>query len=230
LTPLSATLWRIAPEMAFLQFPWRLTAVLAAVFCAGAALAAGRIKVSRPVAAAASLALVAAMALPAVHQFRQGCDDEDTVAARLAVFQAKTGTDPTDEYTPGEADNDSLQHANPPFWLADNPDAQPPQGRAGQAPMHFVIEAAKPEYLILNLRGYPAWRVRRNGEPVTDELERADGLIAIDLPAGRSQIDIAYAKTGDVRLGEGISLVALCVTLGVMVARSIRKGSRIIVA
>jgi len=228
LTPLSAAIWRIAPEMAFLQFPWRLTAVLAAVFCAGAALAAGRIKVSRPVAASASLALVAAMALPAVRQFRQECDDEDTVAARLAVFQAKTGTDPTDEYTPGEADNDALQHANPPFWLADNPDAQPPQGRAGQVPMHFVIAAAKPEYLILNLREYPAWQVHRNGQPVTNKFDRADGLIALEVPAGRSRIDIAYVKTGDVRLGEGISLVALCGMLSVAAAGRKWRRSRII--
>jgi hypothetical protein len=230
LTPLSSAFWRSAPEMAFLQFPWRLTAVLAAALCAALALAMANAKLSATIAAPLSLVLVAAMALPAIRSFRQSCDDEDTVAARLAVFQTKTGTDPTDEYTPGEADNDALQHANPPFWLADNPDAQPPQGEAGPVPMHFVIAAAKPEYLILNLRGYPAWRVRRNGEPVTDKLERADGLIAIALPAGSSQMDIAYAKTGDVKLGEGISLAALCVTLGVMVARSIRKGSRIIIA
>jgi hypothetical protein len=228
LTPLSAPVWRIAPEMAFLQFPWRLTAVLAAVLCAGVALAADRITPAPPVLFAGILALAAALTLPAVRQFRQECDEEDTVAARLAVFQARTGTDPTDEYTPGDADNDTLLHANPPFWLADNPDAQPQQGHAGKAPMHFEIETARPEYLILNLRDYPAWRVRRNGEPATDKLERADGLIAFAVPAGKSRIDIAYAPAGDVKLGEGISLAALCGTLGIAATGRRRRRSRII--
>lgn len=228
LTPLSAPVWRIAPEMAFLQFPWRLTAVLAAALCAALALATGGMTLTRPALVAGTLALVAAMVLPTIHAFRQECDDEDTVAARLAAFQAKTGTDPTDEYTPGEADNDALRHANPPFWLAQSADAQPPQGRAGPVPMHFVLAAPEAEFLILNLRDYPAWRVLLNGSPVTRASERADGLIAFAVPAGDSRIDIAYAATGDMKLAGGISLAAMCIALGVAATGRRRRRSRII--
>ncbi len=100
LTPVSAGVWRVAPELAFLQFPWRLLAVLAAVLGAGIALVAGRMR--RGWAAVLGLVLVAALSWPVVRVFRQECDPEDTVQARLAVFQAKAGTDPTDEYTPQE--------------------------------------------------------------------------------------------------------------------------------
>jgi len=228
LTPLSAPVWRIAPEMAFLQFPWRLTAVLAAVLCCGVALAAEEMRPGRPVLALGTLAVVAAMALPAVHAFRQECDDEDTVAARVAVFRAKTGTDPTDEYTPGDADNDALGHADPGFWLAEDADAQPPPGHAGPVPMHFALHTDTAKTLILNLRAYPAWRVRLNGTMVAPRTERADGLIAFAVPAGDLHIDIAYATTVDVKLGDGITLAALCGTLGIVATGRMRRRSGII--
>jgi uncharacterized membrane protein len=214
LTPLSASVWRVAPEMAFLQFPWRLTAVLAAAVCGGMPLAIGTLR-SRPVLlASGALVLVAAMSWPAVHHFRQACDEEDTVASRLAVFNAKAGTDPTDEYTPGGADNDALGHGNPPYWVGENGDAQPAQGAAGPVPMHFTVDAAQPEALVLNLRDYPAWAVRINGVLINDRTVRADGLIALPRIAGHSQIDVEYATTRDRRIGGGITLAALCGALG----------------
>lgn len=210
LTPLSAGVWRTMPEMAFLQFPWRLTAILAAVVCGVIALAVGAVRIKPWMLSASALLVVAAVSWPAIHQFRQVCDDEDTVAARLGVFVAKTGTDPTDEYTPGEADNDALGHADPPYWLADDGDALPSEGAAGPVPMHFEVDAKTAETLILNLRAYPAWVVKVNGAAVTERTERADGLIAFPVAAGRSQIDIEYGMTDDRKLGDGISIATLC--------------------
>jgi hypothetical protein len=210
LTPLSAGVWRVAPEMAFLQFPWRLTAVLAAAVCGMVPLAVGTVRVRPVTLGAGALVVVAAMGWPAAHQYRQQCDDEDTVTARLGVFVTKAGTDATDEYTPGEADNDALGHANPPFWLAESGDGMAPQGNAGPVPMHFTVEPDRAEMLVLNLRAYPAWVVRVNGAEVKDRDERADGLIALPVRAGRSRIDIAYRTTEDRRVGDGISLLALC--------------------
>jgi len=228
LTPLSAGVWRVAPEMAFLQFPWRLTAVLAAAVCGVIPIALANARLKLTVLAAGGLLLVAAVSWPAVHQFRQVCDDEDNVTARLSVFVAKTGTDPTDEYTTGEADNDVLLHANPGYWLAEDGDAQPGHGNAGQVPMHFAVNTKMAEMLVLNLRDYPAWRVRVNGTEVKYKTERADGLIAFPVTTGHSQIDISYAMTRDRRLGDGISLVALCGAAGLAGLGRRRPRSRII--
>lgn len=228
LTPLSAVAWRVAPEMAFLQFPWRLTAVLAAAVCAVLAIAVGAVR-SRPVIlSAGALLIVAAMSWPAIHQFRQVCDDEDRVMARLRVFVMKAGTDPTDEYTPDDADNDALGHANPPFWLAESSDAAAPQASAGPVSMHFAVDAKTAEILVVSLRAYPAWRVRVNGAESKRRIERADGLIAFPVAAGRSQIDMEYAMTDDRRLGDGISLVALCGAIGLAGRGRVRSRSRII--
>lgn len=227
LTPLSASVWRVAPEMAFLQFPWRLTSVLAAAVCGVVPFCLKAFRIKNAALAAGALVLVAAIGWPTVRPFRQACEEEDTVSARLAVFVAKTGTDPTDEYTPGESNNDALRHSDPPFWLGEDGDAQPPQTGAGQVPMHFEIDAKTAEALILNLRDYPAWVVRLNGTVVRQRMERPDGLIAFPVAAGRSRIDIAYATTRDRSLGDGISVVALCGAIGWVAVGRRRSGSGI---
>ena len=232
LTPLSAGLWRVMPEMAFLQFPWRLMAVLAAAICGAAPIAAGAVRIRPWTLAVCASLLVAAISWPAVHQFRQACDDEDTVAARLAAFVSNAGTDATDEYTTGEADNDALLHDDPPFWLAEDADAQPApqpaQAAAGPVPMHFAVDADKAEALVLNLREYPAWAVRVNGREVKERTARSDGLIAFPVGPGHSQIDITYRMTGDREMGDGTSLVALCGAFAISATAWRRSRSRII--
>jgi hypothetical protein len=222
LTPVSAAVWRVAPEMAFLQFPWRLVAVLAAVLGAGIAMALAQMEGRRGHlrsgwVGVGGMVLVAAMSWPAAHGFWQACDEEDTVAARLAVFQAKAGTDATDEYTPKDADNDVLGHANPPYWLGTNADAAAPAGaRAGQAERRFTAASREAQMLVLNLRAYPAWRVRVNGAEVPARSERADGLIAVTVPKGAVRVEIAWVRTRDAAVGWWISGVSGTLALGMM--------------
>lgn len=146
LTSFSLPLWQHAPEAAFLQFPWRLLAILAPVCALSLAhvlsLAAEtptggfRWRWSRGTSYAATavvaLVLTAALTHAASRHFRQSCDPEDSAPARLALFHSDTGTDPTDEYTPTTADNDALnpegatRAPSPAYWLAKNPEAPAP--------------------------------------------------------------------------------------------------------
>jgi hypothetical protein len=232
LLPVSAVVWRVAPEMAFLQFPWRLLAVLAAVVCAGTAIAIEGLRLRPPVPVTAAVALAAAMALPAAAVFWQSCDEEDTVAAQRAVFTSKTGVDATDEYTPAEADNDTLGHRDPPFWLAADSEAPAPAaGVTGPVPPHFTVEVPTDEDLVLNLRQYPAWQVRIDGLPTEERIARTDGLIAVPVHAGTVRVDVAYAGGWDERAGESISAGAILCCIARAAAGRRRRpggGSRII--
>ena len=248
LTPVSTPLWSHAPEAAFLQFPWRLTAVAATAFALAFAASVdngeSRDAASTPLAwlerlpfaiPICAIALAAALILPAYHVFHQPCDAEDTAAARCALFQSRAGTDPTDEYTPTEADNDALKLNDPPFWLAPgqndtapgivpvsqptDSDAPEPKSNASLVPMHFTVTAPVPEDLILNLRDYPAWRIYLNGALDSAREQRDDGLIAFPVPTGVSTIDIRYARTPDQTLGDATSLLALLVLLTPLVLR-----------
>jgi hypothetical protein len=164
-----------------------------------------------------ALILVTALTLPAYHFFRQPCDPEDTAPARLALFHSNVGTDPTDEYTPVNADNDSLKPGNPPYWLGDSPDATPPAGaQPGGVPSHLTVVAPHAEWAILNLRYYPNWVVRRQGTEgnlSADVRRRTDGLIKIQIPAGVSNLDIAYRRSFDETAGDAITLLALALYL-----------------
>jgi hypothetical protein len=225
LTPWSAFLWTRAPEAALLQFPWRLLAILAPILALAVARALRPNSSGAPSIARLrwvernkllALAALAALTLPAYHLFVQPCDPEDTAPARLALFHSNAGTDPTDEYTPTTADNDALAPNNPPYWLADSPEASAPTGAIpGPAPTHLTLTAPRAAALILNLREYPAWRIIRNGVAVApgEYQDRPDGLLAIPIPAGPSTLDIRYAHTLDQTLGDAISFIALALLL-----------------
>jgi hypothetical protein len=214
LTPLTAVLWRNAPELAFLQFPWRLLALLAAIFSLSLALAFANLLLKPATMTIAALCLAATLVYPAYRLFHQTCDPEDTVSSRLTAFRSHQGVEPTDEYTPNTADNDSLAPANPAFWLSPDPSAKAPANAPpAPAPMHLTLTSPTPQNLILNLRDYPAWRITRNGILVTAREQRDDGLIALPLPPGTSTLSIAYAHTFDQTAGDAITILSLLLLL-----------------
>jgi hypothetical protein len=210
LTPLTAFIWSHAPELAFLQFPWRLLAILAAVMSLAAAIALRPLKLKPIPTAAITIAIVAALTYPAYAIFHQPCDDEDTVQARQALFHSNQGTDPTDEYTPTTADNDSLAHTNPAYWLSPNPEAKAPTNtNPAPAPTHLTLNSPIPQSLILNLRDYPTWRITLNQTLITTREQRDDGLIAIPVSAGSSSISITYSQPFDQTIGYIITVISL---------------------
>jgi hypothetical protein len=212
LTPLSLPLWNHAPQAAFLQFPWRLLAILAPIFALATGVAISRFALKFTPTAIAAVVIAVVLSHVAYQFFRQPCDPEDTASARLALFHSGDGTDPTDEYTPTTADNDALSPNDPPYWLAASPaEAPPTTAQPGSAPPHFTVTAPRAEDLILNLRDYPAWHISLNNAPAAARIHRQDGLIAIPIPAGPSTVDIGYAPTLDQTLGDAVTLLALAI-------------------
>jgi hypothetical protein len=210
LTPITTIIWNHAPQLAFLQFPWRLLAILAAVLALTIALALSSLNLKPITTTTLTLLLTASLTYPAYTTFHQTCDVEDTVQARESLFHSNQGSDPTDEYTPTTADNDSLAHADPAYWLSPNPDAKAPANTPpAPAPTHLTINAPIAEDLILNLRDFAAWHITRNGAPITTREQRDDGLIALPIPPGPSTIDLTYAHTLDQTIGNTITLISL---------------------
>lgn len=242
LTPVSIALWHHLPELAFLQFPWRLLSVLGVALALTIAVALRFISESRTSLALTSTAafvFLGAMTAWQIHAFRQPCEVLDRPSARAHLFTTHHGVEPTDEYTPTDADNDVLRSDDPGYWLASNPsafapatvpnpaatflnyDSPPPtdQTISGIAPHHLQLNLSAPATLVLNLRDYPSWRVFRNGSLDREHLQRDDGLLAIALPAGPSTIDVRWHRTPDQFVGDTISILAL-ILLVVLLLRS----------
>ena len=238
LTPLSLPLWSHTPELRFLQFPWRLTALLATILIITAALALDRVLDRIPRLATLSplratmlpILLVLALVTPAWLTFHQPCDTEDTVEARTTLFHSPQGTDPTDEYTPITADNDVLKPGNPPYWLvpSSQPNAcdQPASASTapGQAPQHLTLDVPQPELLILNRRDFPDWRTTVNGHAAIS-CGRNDGLLAFPLPPGHDTIDLRFRATPDQQAGLALTALALIATVTLSRKRRHPEGS-----
>ena len=247
LTPITTPLWNHLPELSFLQFPWRMIALQGVLLALAAALLLNRTRLPYLAATGTVVALTLTLTFTANHLYRQGCELFDGPAARADLFATHHGVDSTDEYTPGEADNDVLRWDNPAYWLADSPKAFAPntipnpaatiinydqphpmeQNVTDQAPMHFTVHANHPEYLILHLRDYPNWQVAEGCETCRffkrlSHITRDDGLLAVALPTGDDTINITWHRSWDEELGSTLSVLAF-VTLLVLSGISLRS-------
>ncbi len=251
--PVSRPLWRLLPEMPFLQFPWRwLEAVEApmAIFFVAAVWPAGR-RARALALALCSTAFVAATAYASQYYF-QVCHPEDTVASVLADDRAGAGFEGMYEYQPPGGDDSAIAIGLPDACLVsdssvvlgrpdpDDPDANPvwsqDQGSCRATfqfqrgllanPEHRKLRAVAPQsgYLILRLLRYPAWRLRLNGQTQTTLPLRADGLLVVPVLQGPFELTIDWTTTPDVLAGRWVGALSGLLLVGLW--RLERRNSR----
>ena len=142
LTPLSATIWHHLPNLAYLQFPWRLLILLTPILALSIALlldcipALSKFSPSAQdrwlhcgrsgLATTLTLLLPLLLAIPAYRLYHQPPDPTDDPTQLAQLFSTHHGFPPTDEYTPSTADNDPLRSNNPAYWLATHPNDPAP--------------------------------------------------------------------------------------------------------
>ena len=255
LLPFSDILWRHAPELKFLQFPWRWLLVLGLIMATfiglalrGSFLEATTRKTIRTRAVSMlSLAIVAS--LLTAFLFWQPCDDEDNIAAQRSTFR-DSGFEGTDEYTPANADNGDIQQDLPQLRIlktvdgdqgdssvAENPEWQANTADIVNARLKIVrwtseskeaeVHLSAPAYALFRLIDYPAWQVEVNGKALPARPHRDDGLLTVPLDAGQSVITVRYTATRDVELGRALSLLALCVVIALVTEAKRRRRLRL---
>jgi hypothetical protein len=252
LLPFSDAIWRHAPELRFLQFPWRWLLVIGVIMASliGLALRGSFFETStRKIAlfrVISMLVLATFMSSLAGYLFWQPCDDEDQIAAQRSTLR-ESGFEGTDEYTAIGADNGDIQQDLPAVRIvkeaqsdeADSSIAENPEWQANakeivdaQLDVHRWTSEKKeirvglnaPAYVVFRLMDYPAWQVTVNGKSVSARPHRDDGLLTVPLTAGHSTITIRYAATRDVELGRGLSLLTLCVAIAIFAQTKRRRN------
>ena len=189
--PVSAPIWDHAPELRFLQFPWRWLLFLAAAgsLLIGLALRPngrnhpGRgeprsiLRFWRPLTASAA---VLAMIVTASLLFFQPCDDEDAVSAEVAAFHLGQGVEGTDEYTRAGVGNWKIQQGLPPLRILRGPAEEIAKGTSTNPPW----TPGGPQNLPADLRV-----ARPSAEHWTFQIEAAERGYAVlrlmDYPAWR---------------------------------------------
>ncbi len=238
LLPVSRPVWLLLPELRFLQFPWRwLEAVEApmAIFFI-VAIWSSRRRGRTAAVAACSAAFLAATVFAGTHFFLV-CYPEDTVASMLADYRVNPGFEGLNEYEPPGSDNSTIASGLPDACLvtdpavvlgkpdSDDPDSNPTwsadQGScqatfasvdAGRGdPEHRALRATVPHpgYLVLRLLSFPAWRIRLNGQLVTELSKRDDGLVVVPVPEGSVNLTVDWTTTPDVVCSRWVSALSV---------------------
>lgn len=175
--PISMPVWRAAPELEFLQFPWRWTmaASVAACFFLGMALSGGGAAMRPAWTAWARRAAVALAVLALVaggeRIFFQICDGEDAVLPRWAAFQAgpiAAGVEGSDQFMPQGADGADIQRGLPLVRVLQNPQ--------GDEVNEDETQTANPQWMpnaagaikvkvTATERNAEQWKIRIDGAP-----------------------------------------------------------------
>jgi hypothetical protein len=251
--PVSLPVWNLLPKLRYLQFPWRWLVVLEApmsLFFAAAIWPTRRwLRVA--VVALCAAFFLAATAFVA-KDFYQACDDQDAIAPMVTVYRSSAGFAGVSEYAPPGADNTLIATGLPAACLAADPatvlgvlpngveaDEALPAWDAAQGscaaflswqldqPEHKRMSALVPRagFLILRLRGYPAWRIVVNGRLIASLPHRDDGLIAVPIPQGSVDLAVDWTTTPDHILGRWLSALAvLLLTTLWLLERKLRKS------
>ena len=207
--PVSAPLWKHAPELRYVQFPWRWLLVLDVPFALCLAAALGRLNGAR-LRAGWAAALVGLVFIGLFLTRSNWWDAGGAADFYEEHVQNSAGYFGVDEYGPRGSDHYDLDQKAPLVTLSGG---RVEVRRWGAMRKEFFVRSREPATAILRLLNYPAWRVTVNGNPVrADSVEHTRQMV-IQLPSGTSQVLVWFATTRDRVWGDAISALALMAML-----------------
>ncbi len=222
LLPISAFVWQHAPELAYLQFPWRWLLSLAPIAALLLAAMFGGKTLRRRIPIGLALIVSVLATAGASHWYFQQCDPDESPRGVVGALRSGAGQEGTDEYTPVGADTDDLQPDAPRAWFypASELGVTKPGDHhelAAKANIlewsanskRFHIDLEQPGIAILQLMDYPAWAVRVDGKPTAKAAAASSGQLQISLPAGHSDVELKFDHTPDRILADAISVLSL---------------------
>jgi len=251
--PFSAPIWNALPRLQFLQFPWRWLTALAvpyAIFLAAATpLDTRRARGASCVFWSAALLAIAGTAALVFFQY---CDADSEIPNQLSAFQVGSGVAGTDEYAAAGSDNSTIAANLPDGCLVSDP-AQPlgetdTGSESRNSPVWYPeqgscdgtytaqlwqterkrlsIDADHDGFVVFRLSRYPAWAISVNGRPIESQGVRGDGLIAVPVRTGPSDIEIHWSTTPAVLWGRRLSGLSLVLAILLWLARFRAQKSR----
>jgi HAMP domain-containing protein len=220
---LSRPLWELAPELRFVQFPWRHAVPFAVAFAFFLGAIAGK---SRRLAIVAVCLFVfsgpIAKILLAVA--RPASWKKAEISQLQASIDGGMGYRGTPEYLPNGANLEALENAgirsgtasqgSSEFSMTDEVDRET-----------FRVQFEEPREIALNLFDYPTWQVVVDGSRINPKRTDRDGRILVDIPAGNHSVHVFPQRKWDAKLGIAIS-IATAVLLSCLSFMAWRQNDR----
>ena len=211
--PATRIIWADAPELKFVQFPWRWLLPLGAVACVLFAVAAAPLR-RRWIPWTAIFVCLATLA---GWMMTNNWWDSLDAAYLNVVITRRIGYEGTDEYVPIGSDRYSLP-SDPKDLTALEPETQKPIGnipfrtgvqRWDAENKSFRVHVEQPVLLVLRLFPYPAWRAFVNGAAAKIESYGDGGQAMLAIPAGRNRVELRFVRTWDRTAADIVSAIAL---------------------
>ena len=215
--PISAVIWRVAPALVYVQFPWRWLGIvgLAMSFFVAAAVrqsrkgvifAAGVCAVSVATLGVFSVLVntKADILLPALRKsFVEGRGylgwpyvlPRDIKIDEVGIPLYLTAGEPAVSVVgPEAAGRETQSEETPDSW----------QGAARLALTHWsaeargvVVDTVQPVWIRFRLFRYPGWTAYVDGKPVDAVASDTRGAMVVPVPSGHSLVEVIYRRTAD---------------------------------
>ncbi len=233
--PISHVVWRVLPEIRYVQFPWRWLEVLAVAFAFFVAAALYQFKY-RGLSWLFGVAVFLAIALAGAGMIRSAWWDTGDLGAMLAAIHSGAGYRGTDEYDPVGCDRYELPGDPDDTERTEGVSASPAQrveqldsdsgdvvpasdagiriGKWSPGHRELLAEVHSPVILALKLLNYPAWELSVDGRRTAPGAAHDTGQMLVSLAPGRHAISIRFRRTRDRKAGGAISILSAISLLG----------------
>jgi len=198
----SHALWLIAPELHFVQFPWRFAVPFAVAFSFLLG-TAGRLNKPAIWAAAGVLVLAGPVAKTLLAVKKPASWKIAEISQLQQSVDAGIGYRGVPEYLPNSADSEyPISQANLPVY---DPNEFAISASNGDRST-FVVQARTARTIALNMFDYPTLRLGMDGSGINPKLTDDHGGIVVPVPAGKHMIHMSFERKWDAMLGIGISI------------------------
>ncbi|HEV8639071.1 MAG TPA: glycosyltransferase family 39 protein [Chloroflexota bacterium] len=225
----SAWLWEHAPLLGFVQFPWRM---LALVGVASVLLVAGGLAALAPRRRApASLGVVALWLVASFAQLRPVLLDlrpeEVSVGAlgRIELERRLVGTTTAGEYTPRWERRGTFEGWRDPLPVGEG--VEPLELLAAERnELRLRVAAPGGGTLVLDRYYFPGWAATADGRPAAVRPVGQRGLLGVDVPAGAGEVGVRFGGTPLRDASTWLSASAIA-ALGLLAGPPVRRRRRL---
>lgn len=226
MSPPSAFVWKLMPQLRFVQFPWRLLVPLnlACIYLFMAASIRWRRKYY------SLLGIALTFFSLGVFMVRDGfwdSDSEDIRAIRVDTNSGR-GYEGTEEYAPRGCDCSELQPGSPAVSVIGESAARDVTRiqitQWGAERKRFVVDSGRPVEVALRLINYPAWKATINGRPEVFGSVPQTAQILLEVPAGKNAVEVVFTRTADRTCGGLLSITSVLILAGLRLFQT--AGSR----
>jgi hypothetical protein len=224
LSSFSRVLYRILPELQYVQLPLRWLLCLNVGFALLVTMASRRWMVR----ALAGLAMVVVLALVWHRVQPPWWDDAGDVAEMEDNQENGVGYEGIDEYAPTGADVYEIKPDARRVSFEGDGSSRIRITQWGPESKSFSANVGQPGKLVVKLFGYPAWRVEVNNRPVQTAALKLTGQMVIPVEAGDNQVRITFVPGRDRKIGGSISLATGILIFGALLFNRRRASSKLL--